>query len=129
MSMFNAVAAMIASGIQTLSNIAANTATVTGAAVAVAGFTGNLVVIQNVGVVSGTTPTLDGKIQDSVDGSAGWADVAGATFTQVTASNNVQAIAVNADATRGFIRYVGTIAGTTPSFTSGATALGIKVSV
>ena len=129
MSMFNAVAAMIASGIQTLSNIAANLTTVTGAAVAVAGFTGNLLVIQNVGVVSGTAPTLDGKIQDSVDGSAGWADVSGATFTQVTASNNIQAIAVNSDATRGFIRYVGTIAGTAPSFISGSTALGIRVTV
>jgi hypothetical protein len=129
MSLFNAVAAMIASAIQTLSNIAARTSTVTGSAVDVRAFTGNLLVIQGVGTVSGTTPTLDGKIQSSADGSSCWADISGATFTQVTASDNTQTIAVAADACLGYIRYVGTIAGTTPSFMVGVQALGIKASV
>lgn len=129
MSMFNAVSAMIASVIQTLSAIAARTATVTGSAVDVRAFTGNMLVIQDVGTVSGTTPTLDGKIQNSADGSTGWADITGATFTQVTASNSTQTIAIAADACLGYIRYVGTIAGTTPSFTMGVQALGIKPSV
>ena len=93
------------------------------------GFTGNLLVIQDTGTVSGTTPTLDGKIQNSADGSTGWADISGATFAQVTASNNTQTIAVAANACLGYIRYVGTIAGTTPSFMVGVQALGTKTSV
>jgi len=92
------------------------TATVTGAAVLVNHYTGGLEIFQTVGTVSGTTPTLDGKIQDSADGSTGWADVTGATWTQVTASDADQAIVVNVDSTKQYIRYVGTIAGTTPSF-------------
>lgn len=129
MSMFNAVNAMIESAIQTLSAIAARTATVTGAAVDVRLFTGNMLVIQDTGTVTGTAPTLDGKVQNSADGSSGWADITGATFTQVTASTNTQTIAISADACLGFIRYVGTIGGTTPSFTMGTQALGIKSTV
>ena len=69
--------------------------------------------IQQVGTVSGTTPTLDGKIQESSDNST-WTDIAGATFTQVTATGNYQAITF--DRTKRYVRYLGTIAGTTPSF-------------
>src|SRR5262249_58541002 len=75
---------------------------------------GRCYALQMVGAVSGTAPTLDGKIQESSDGTT-WTDVPGATFTQVTASNSLQAI--NFDRTKRFVRYLGTIAGTTPSFT------------
>jgi hypothetical protein len=102
---------------------AARTSTVTGAAVNLAGYAGAVLIVQDVGAVSGTTPTLDGKIQDSPDGSGSWADVPGATLTQVTAANNIQAINVDRRLAKAFIRYVGTIAGTTPSFTLGVTAL------
>ena len=40
------------------------------------------------GTVSGTSPTLDAKLQDSADGSA-WADT-GVAFTQVTATGSRQ---------------------------------------
>ncbi|MEW6304687.1 MAG: hypothetical protein AB1705_14525 [Verrucomicrobiota bacterium] len=99
-----------------LSAPAAQTSTVTGAAVDIRDYHGKLKVMQNVGTVSGTSPTLDGKIQDSADGSTGWADVSGATFTQVTASTNHQSIGVDTRACKRYIRYVGTIAGTSPSF-------------
>ena len=59
----------------------------------------------------GTSPTLAGKIQESADGST-WADVSGATFTTVTANDNVQAITF--DRTQRYVRYVGTVAGTSP---------------
>lgn len=96
---------------------AAKTATVTGASLDLQGgnYIGKLAVVQDVGVVSGTTPTLDGKIQDSADNSS-WADVSGYTFNQVTASTNKQVLSVDTRAVRRYIRYVGTIAGTTPSF-------------
>ena len=69
--------------------------------------------VQQVGTVSGTSPTLDGKIQESTDGST-WTDIAGATFTQVTATGNYQAITF--DRTKRYVRYVGTVGGTSPSF-------------
>lgn len=109
-----------------LSNIAARTSTVTGSAVDLQGYQGKLKVMQNVGTVSGTTPTLDGKLQDSADGSTGWADVTGATFTQVTAADSLQSIGVDTRAVKRYVRYVGTIGGTTPSFTMGVTFVGSK---
>lgn len=69
--------------------------------------------IQQVGTVSGTSPTLAGKIQESSDGST-WSDISGATFTTVTASTNNQAITF--ERTKRYLRYVATIGGTSPSF-------------
>jgi len=69
--------------------------------------------IQQIGTVSGTSPTLAGKIQESSDGST-WTDVTGATFTTVTASTNTQAITF--DRTKRYLRYVATVGGTSPSY-------------
>jgi len=68
---------------------------------------------QLVATVSGTSPTLDGKIQESDDNST-FTDISGATFTQVTASSNLQIISFQR--TKRYVRWVGTIAGTSPSF-------------
>ena len=108
-----------------LSAPAAQTATVTGSGVDLQQFLGVLKLTQEVGVVSGTTPTLDGKIQDSAD-NASFADVSGLTFTQVTASTSLQHIAIDTRAVRRYIRYVGTIGGTTPSFGLSVRAVGLK---
>src|SRR5258706_15122417 len=70
--------------------------------------------IQQIGTVSGTSPTLAGKIQESADGSTNWTDVSGATFTTVSASTNNQAISF--DRTKRYLRYVATVGGTSPSF-------------
>lgn len=92
------------------------TSTVTGSAVDTREYVGNLIVVQQVGTVAGTSPTLAGKIQDSADGSTGWADVSGATFTTVTASTAIQAIRIQQRDCKRYIRYVGTIGGTSPDF-------------
>ena len=85
---------------------------------------GDLMFLQSVGVVSGTAPTLDGKIQDATDAAGtGAADIAGATFTQVVASTSMQKRTVVAKSTRGFVRYTGTITGTAPSFLVAVTEL------
>jgi len=68
--------------------------------------------------VSGTTPSLAGKIQESADGSTNWSDISGATFTAVTGSDNLQSISF--DRTQRYVRYVGTISGTSPSFLTAA---------
>lgn len=108
-----------------VSAIAARTSTVTATGIDVSGYKGGLIVQQLVGVVSGTTPTLNGKLQSSPDNSA-WTDISGATFTEVTASDSFQKIGVDVRDGAKYLRYVGTIAGTTPSFTMGVVLLGQK---
>lgn len=104
------------------------TTTQTGTGVDTLGYNSAMVVLE-VGAVSGTTPTLDVKIQDSADNSA-FADVTGLTFTQVTTSNNSQTLRIEGlnssytgTARRRYLRAVGTIAGTTPSFAFGVEIL------
>lgn len=104
---------------------AARTATVTGTGFNISEYNGNITFTQSVGTVTGTSPTLDGKIQDSADDSS-YADVSGATFTQVTSSTNLQTLNVDTRSVRKYLRYVGTIAGTSPVFPSSVTAIGQK---
>lgn len=62
---------------------------------------------------SGTTPTLDVKVQHSSDGST-YADLI--TFTQVTAANAYERVAVTGTVNR-YLRVEFTIGGTSPDFT------------
>lgn len=101
------------------------TSTVTGTGVDLKDYIGSLKVTQDVGTVGGTTPTLDGKIQESDDNST-FTDVTGLAFTQVTATGNQQSIAVDTRAVKRYIRYVGTIAGTAPTFDMGVSLVGKK---
>lgn len=108
-----------------LANIAAQTATFNGTNTDVTSYEGVLACTQIVGTVSGTTPTLDGKVETSDTSGSGYVSVpttsgaSAATYTQVTASNNVQTVFIDKRACKKFIRYTGTIGGTTPSFTMG----------
>ena len=104
----------------------AKTSTVTGAAIDTDGINGGFVFIQQVDTVSGTTPTLDGKIQESDASGGTYTDVSGATFTQVTASTNIQTVVVDRNATKRFLKYIGTIAGTSPSFALTLACGGVK---
>lgn len=73
-----------------------------------------------------TADTLDVKLQDSADNST-FADITGATFTQVTdAADAHETITIAANAVRRYVRAVGTIAGTSPSVAFGVTAIGVK---
>lgn len=93
------------------------TTTVTGPWIQIRGYEGTLLFQQIVGAVSGTTPNLAGKIQDADDNvGTNSADVSGATFTAVTAADQIGKVIVAKRAVRGWVRYVGTISGTTPSF-------------
>lgn len=102
------------------------TSTVTGAAVDLVNGEGNAFAILHVGTVSGTTPTLDVKIQESDTSGGTYADITGATIAQVTASDKLRVI--NFKRTKRFCRAVGTIAGTTPSFAFSVAILGQKKS-
>ena len=63
------------------------TGTVNGASIDTAHFDEALIVL-NAGTAT-ATGTLDAKIQESADGSTGWADVTGAAFAQVAAANDL----------------------------------------
>lgn len=77
----------------------------------------NLILQLVVSAASGTTPTLNLVVQDSIDG-ATWNTIA--TFTQATTTTNeVKRVA---GPFGNAIRAVSTIAGTTPSFTFTLTA-------
>lgn len=97
------------------------TSTVTGTGIDTMGYNDAMITLE-VGTVSGTTPTLDGKVQESDTLGGTYTDITGATFAQVTASNNTQKIRL-VGRTKRYIRFVGTIAGTSPSFDLAANAI------
>lgn len=100
------------------------TANTNGTGVDTQGYNSAVATIE-VGAVSGTSPTLDIKIQDSADNSS-FADVTGLTFTQVTAANNSQVLRIeglNTSTRRRYLRAVATVGGTSPSFTCAASIL------
>ncbi len=53
---------------------------------------------------------MTGVIQDSDDGSTGWAPVAGGSFTAVAQAVSSQVLTINCDNIKRYIRFVGTIA-------------------
>lgn len=69
-----------------------------------------------------TTPgTLAVKLQHSVDGSTGWADIA--AFASVTAGPSSQRLAFNVGACRGYLRLSITVSGASASYDVGVVAL------
>lgn len=83
----------------------AATANATGSAVDVSAYEGPMVVVQNIGAITGS---IVGKIQDSADGSTDWQDVTGAAFTSSSAAGQ-KSMVIEPDSTRKYIRYLGTI--------------------
>jgi hypothetical protein len=88
----------------------------TGSAIDMIDADGSCFAVQVIGTVSGTSPSLAGKIQESADNST-WTDVTNATFTAVTASNSVQTISF--ERTKRYLRHSRTVSGTSPSFALG----------
>ena len=105
---------------------ATRTSSANGAGVDLGEAEGNCFAIQHIGTVSGTSPTLDGKLQESNDDST-FTDITGATFTQVTASNKCQMITFKR--TKRYVRGVQTIAGTSPSFAGSLLIAGLKKAI
>jgi hypothetical protein len=82
--------------------------------------------VVSVGTVTGTTPGLAISVEESDDGSTGWAAIpasryqGGAAFTSITASGFHER---TIHRTKRFLRVVQTITGTTPNFTYAILAL------
>jgi hypothetical protein len=80
-----------------------------------------------VGAVSGTQGTLDVKIQASTATNTGFADIPGATFTQVTTSGLTTGGAfqlISFQVPQRYVRAVGTMAGTFTSMLYGVSVFG-----
>ena len=103
----------------------ARTATAAGTGIDLKGYESSVCVIQDIGAVTGTSPTCDTRIQDSADNSS-FADVAGLAFSTVTAANNYQTLNVDPRAVRRYVRIAPIIGGTTPSFTGAYSVIGRK---
>lgn len=105
---------------------ARKTATANGTGVDIRDYEGKLTAILTSSAGGGTTPTLAVKLQDSADNSS-FADVSGATFTGLTdAADATEAIAVEANALRRYVRAVITIGGTNPTFDMAVLLIGRK---
>ncbi len=102
------------------------TATVTGQAIDLVAADGPCFATLQAGTVSGTSPTLDVKVQECDTSGGTYSDITGATFTQITASNKSQII--NFKRSKRFCRLLGTIAGTSPSFALAGQIYGFKKS-
>ena len=77
---------------------------------------GEAIVILDSEAGSGTSPTLDVKLQDSADNSS-WSDLSGKTFTQVTdGAAATEKISINTNDVRRYVRAVATLGGTSPVF-------------
>lgn len=91
------------------------TASGNGSGVDLREYEGDIAVLLDVSApASGTNPTMDVKIQHSSDdGSAdAYADLSGASFTQVSSAASAQKLVINSDEAERYIRAVRTIGGT-----------------
>jgi len=82
------------------------------------------------GAASGapSAQSVDSKLQESADGSTGWADIAGAAVTQMTGDDEEQTVDVDLGSALNYIRVVTVVAftgGTAPAVeVQSAVALG-----
>jgi hypothetical protein len=115
-----------ATGVE-LAPAASRTSTLTGTGIDVLEYEGVALVLLNASAGTGTSPTLDVKLQHSGDDST-YEDVTSGAFSQVTdaaETAGVKVMKLNVSDLKRFLRIVGTIAGTTPSFDFGVEFVGI----
>lgn len=92
--------------------VASEAATFTGSGANIADlqqFDGDIVVVLDSGAAA-ASGTMTGVIEDSDNGSSGWAAVTGGAFTAVAQAVSRQRLVINKDSIKRYIRFVGTIA-------------------
>lgn len=115
-----------ATGVE-LAPAASRSSTLTGTGIDVLEYEGVALVLLNASAGTGTSPTLDVKLQHSDDDST-YEDVTSGAFSQVTdaaETAGVKVMKLNVSDLKRYLRIVGTIAGTTPSFDFGVELVGI----
>ena len=103
------------------------TADANGTGVDMKNYVGQAKVILHCGAATaGTNPPLDVQLQESDDDSS-YADISGGAFTQVTTVLSLQAMILDLDKTKRYVRAVKDIGGTdSPAFPMSALLIGIK---
>ena len=101
-------------------------ATATSSAIDLKDFDGDVLLVLNCAAGTGSSPTLDVKVQDSDETGGTYGDLSGATFTQVTTSASLQTLEVNKDECKRFIKLVQTVGGSSPVFVYGISLIGAK---
>lgn len=107
----------------------ARTSTLTGTAIDLLDYEGEGLFILNAALATaGTTPTLDCKLQHCATSGGTYADITGATYTQVTdaAGAGMQALSLNVSNLERYVKIIGTIAGANASFDFTASFVGFK---
>lgn len=99
-----------------------------GTGVDISAYEGTVLVTLNGIIESGTTPTLDVKLQESDTSGGTYVDIAGAAFTQQTAVASAFAaqLALPIDGRKQFIRAVATNGGTSPVVAACVQLVGMK---
>ena len=96
--------------------VATESTTFTGATTNIADlkdFDGDIQIILDSGAAA-ASGTMTGKIQDSADGSTGWADVTGGGFTAAAANTaGFATLILNSDILRRYVRVLFTVTGGT----------------
>lgn len=105
---------------------AAVTSTATSAAIDLKEYDGDVSLILTSAAGTGSSPTLDVKVQDSDASGGTYGDLSGAAFTQVTNAVSMQVITFSKDEAKRYIKIVQTVGGSTPSFTFNINALALK---
>lgn len=105
---------------------AAVTSTATSAAIDLKEYDGDVSLILTSAAGTGSSPTLDVKVQDSDESGGTYGDLTGAAFTQVTDSASMQVITFSKDEAKRYIKIVQTVGGSTPSFTFSINGLALK---
>lgn len=103
-----------------LPSAARGSGTIQSGPIAASGTAGDVLLAVHVTAASGTTPTLNVSLEESVDGSTAWTAITGSGIVQLTAAGNATAYA---SPSKSFVRVTATVAGTTPSFTFKAIAV------
>jgi len=105
--------------------------TVTGTGIDVSAGEGIAVATLNSSAKSaGTDPTLDVKLQSCSTVGGTYADIVGATFSQVTTAIVTESVSFNIANAEAFVRALGTVGGTsTPTFCFGVDLLYMKKAV
>lgn len=97
------------------------TATATSAAIDLQAYDGEMVLNLHSAAGTGTTPTLDVKVQDCDTEAGTYADVSGMAFAQVTTTAACADLVLPVRELKRYIKVVATIAGTSPHFLSAVT--------
>ena len=102
------------------------TATATSSAIDLKEFDGDVLLILNSAAGTGSSPTLNIKVQDSDTSGGTYGDLSGAAFTEVTTSASLQTLEVNKDECNRFIKIVQTVGGSSPVFVYGISLVAAK---